>query len=106
MTFKVIDNGDGGYRAVLIADPSIFRDADTFGLAEAYGQELVQDQIIKARNAIYDQIDEDRLLEQANSLMAKRRGRPRKVVIVDETPEVEPAEPRLEGAPVDEDKTS
>lgn len=94
MTFKVIDNGEGGYRAVLLADPSIFRDADTFGLAEAYGLELVQDQIIKARNAVYDQIDEDRLLEQANALLARKRGRPRKVAIVDEP------------APVDEDAAS
>lgn len=106
MSFKIVDNGEGGYRAVLIADPSIFRDADTFGLAEAYGQELVQDQIIKARNVIYEQIDEDRLVEQANALLAKKRGRPRKIAIVDETPEVEPAPPRLEGAPVDEDATS
>jgi len=93
MSFRIIDNNEGGYRAVLISDPSIYRDADTYGLAEAYGQEMVQNQIITARNAVYEKIDEERILADANALLARRKpGRPRKVAVIEDEPETAPVD--------------
>lgn len=102
--YIITDDGNGEYLVRLRHDPNVVRKAMTYGMAEAYGHEMVQDMQNAARAAIYEKIDDERALEEASALLKRKPGRPRKVVIVEE--DEAPAPARIEGAPVDEDATS